>query len=85
MSARIPEFIEHYEREEIREGCRNKAQNLHSRKGRMRRPGEGKVFHDLSALLRQLDLKDGMTVSFHHHLRNGDRVLPWSRGSGNWV
>ncbi len=78
MSARIPEFIEHYGNvRKYREGMsETRPKNLHSRKGRMRRPGDGKLFHDLSALLRQLDLKDGMTVSFHHHLRNGDRVLP---------
>ena len=27
------------------------------------------------AVLDALDLKDGITVSFHHHLRNGDQVL----------
>ena len=25
-------------------------------------------------------VKDGMTVSFHHHLRNGDFVLIWLCG-----
>ena len=30
---------------------------------------------DLDQVLDQLNLKDGMTFSFHHHLRNGDYVL----------
>lgn len=30
---------------------------------------------DMNAMLNALDLFDGMTVSFHHHLRNGDAVL----------
>ena len=31
-----------------------------------------KLFPDLNAALGKLNLFDGMTVSFHHHLRNGD-------------
>ncbi len=30
---------------------------------------------DLEALLDVLELRDGMRVSFHHHLRNGDAVM----------
>ncbi len=31
--------------------------------------------HDLDQVLDELNLHDGMTFSFHHHLRNGDYVL----------
>ncbi len=34
-----------------------------------------KVVNSLAAAIEQAGLKDGMTVSFHHHLRNGDFVL----------
>lgn len=34
-----------------------------------------KKLKDIDELLKVLDLKDGAVVSFHHHLRNGDRVL----------
>lgn len=34
-----------------------------------------KIVKDIDDLLDKLDLKDGAVVSFHHHLRNGDRVL----------
>ncbi len=34
-----------------------------------------KVVSSLQAAILQAELKDGMTVSFHHHLRNGDFVL----------
>ncbi len=34
-----------------------------------------KVIATLSDAIREAGLKDGMTVSFHHHLRNGDFVL----------
>ncbi len=33
------------------------------------------VFHTLDELFSFLNLQNGMTLSFHHHLRNGDGVL----------
>ncbi len=38
-------------------------------------PGDEKLHEDLEELLDKLPLRDGMVVSFHHHLRNGDYVL----------
>ncbi len=40
------------------------------------RPGETKVTRNLKDAIERSGLRDGMTVSFHHHLRNGDAVLP---------
>jgi len=37
--------------------------------------GEKKVADSLEEAIRHCELKDGMTVSFHHHLRNGDYVV----------
>lgn len=34
-----------------------------------------KLCSDLKEAIRSAGLRDGMTVSFHHHLRNGDYVL----------
>ena len=34
-----------------------------------------KVVSSLREAIERAGLKDGMTVSFHHHLRNGDYVL----------
>lgn len=34
-----------------------------------------KILKSISGAVRQTGLRDGMTVSFHHHLRNGDYVL----------
>lgn len=36
----------------------------------------GKLAPSLRAAIEKVGLKDGMTISFHHHLRNGDLVLP---------
>ena len=38
-------------------------------------PGAAKVLPGLRAAIEACGLKDGATVSFHHHLRNGDGVL----------
>ncbi len=38
-------------------------------------PGRNKVVKDIDAALDAVELRDGMTISFHHHLRNGDYVL----------
>ncbi|MDR1298399.1 MAG: citrate lyase subunit alpha [Deltaproteobacteria bacterium] len=37
-------------------------------------PGGSKVFSSLGDLFGDLELKSGATVSFHHHLRDGDAV-----------
>ena len=36
----------------------------------------GKVVNSLKDAIVKSGLKDGMTISFHHHLRGGDMVLP---------
>lgn len=36
---------------------------------------ENKMVENLSELFDKLEIKDGATLSFHHHLRNGDFVL----------
>jgi citrate lyase subunit alpha/citrate CoA-transferase len=38
-------------------------------------PGESKVLPSIRAAIEACALKDGAVISFHHHLRNGDRVL----------
>ncbi len=42
---------------------------------KVRRPGESKLVKDLDTVLDSIPLKSGMTISFHHHFRNGDYVL----------
>ncbi len=36
---------------------------------------DGKVTKNMDEALDKLDLHDGMTISFHHHLRNGDYMI----------
>jgi len=37
-------------------------------------PGTGKLLDSIDEAIEACGLKDGMTISFHHHLRNGDYV-----------
>lgn len=39
------------------------------------RRAKGKVAGSLEEAFRLAEIKDGMTISFHHHLRNGDLVV----------
>ncbi len=38
-------------------------------------PGESKVVGSIAEALDRVGLRDGMTISFHHHLRLGDAVI----------
>ncbi len=74
----IPEVIPGYRKDfEIYAGA-FKAKHVKIRKSKKvleSKPGDTKLFSDLESVIKQSGLKDGMTVSFHHHLRNGDFVL----------
>ncbi|MGL5088572.1 MAG: citrate lyase subunit alpha [Cetobacterium sp.] len=73
----VPEFIEGYGKVKQYEGY------LSSKNGRVKKDfyfkklmkEESKLYKDFEKLMDILPLKDGMVVSFHHHLRNGDYVL----------
>ncbi len=39
------------------------------------RPGEEKLLSSLEEAFLKIPITDGMTLSFHHHLRNGDNVI----------
>ncbi len=40
-----------------------------------RLPRSDKMLASIEAAIDAVELKDGMTISFHHHFRNGDKVL----------
>lgn len=42
---------------------------------REREVAENKIVKDLETAIKLSNLKDGMTISFHHHFRNGDYIL----------
>lgn len=42
---------------------------------RMRVSKENKIVETIEEAIKKSGLKDGMTISFHHHMRNGDSVV----------
>jgi len=38
-------------------------------------PGQTKLLSSLDEIFEAVGLRDGMSISFHHHLRNGDKVV----------
>jgi citrate lyase subunit alpha / citrate CoA-transferase len=38
-------------------------------------PGQSKHLPRIEEAIKKCELKDGMTISFHHHLRNGDYIM----------
>ena len=38
-------------------------------------PGESKLLNSIEEAIVKCGLKDGMTISFHHHFREGDYIL----------
>jgi citrate lyase subunit alpha / citrate CoA-transferase len=48
---------------------------------REREESENKIVPSLEEAIRRAGLKDGMTISFHHHFRNGDFVLNMVMGT----
>ena len=39
------------------------------------KPGESKMLPDIKAAVKATGLGDGMTISFHHHFRDGDYII----------
>jgi citrate lyase subunit alpha / citrate CoA-transferase len=73
----IPEYIEGYGQVKPFEGAlANYGERTRtSVKLRSVKPGENKLVDTIDEVLDKAGIQDGMTVSFHHHLRNGDYVL----------
>jgi citrate lyase, alpha subunit len=51
------------------------AKNIERLKERQHNPSENKIISSLEKAIEATGLKDGMTISFHHHFRNGDYVV----------
>jgi citrate lyase subunit alpha/citrate CoA-transferase len=51
------------------------AKNTQHSKERQRNPERNKVIASIETAIRKTGLTDGMTVSFHHHFRNGDYIV----------
>lgn len=78
LGREVPEYIEGYGTVRHYEGALAHAGTPQNRTQstipRCARPNGTKLLPSLEDVLDQIGLKDGMTISFHHHLRNGDGV-----------
>ncbi|MGH4120621.1 citrate lyase subunit alpha [Clostridium sp.] len=77
LGKEIPEYIEGYGTVTPFEGAfkHNGVKVKREVKVNSVTPNDKKVLESIEEVLDKVALKDGMTVSFHHHLRNGDYVL----------
>lgn len=73
----IPEYIEGFGETTPFKGVDaiKPTKNKAGAKLRMRIQQEKKLVDSLEEAIKKSGLKDGMTISFHHHLRNGDAVV----------
>ena len=74
----IPDFLlvdgkEGYQGKQYMDG--KYVQKASPRTRRYEKPQESKIVASVVDALKHCGAKDGMTVSFHHHLRNGDYVV----------
>lgn len=77
LGREIPEFIEGYGKVKEYSGAFNNigAITKTSISINSAMPGDTKIIGSIEEVIKKCGLKDGMTISFHHHLRNGDYVL----------
>ena len=77
LGRELPEYLDGYGKIVPYKGINNMEviKNKSMVKTKAIAPGENKVHKSIEELLDKVNIKDGMTVSFHHHLRNGDYVL----------
>lgn len=49
--------------------------NVYGRKVKRVKPNDSKMLESIEEAIKKTGLKDGMTISFHHHFREGDYIL----------
>ena len=82
LGREIPEFIEGYGQVKPFKGAyasidsrtRTTITRRSVKPGDKLESGDAKLLASIEEAVEKTGLKDGMTVSFHHHLRNGDYV-----------
>ena len=77
LGREIPEYIEGYGKVTPFEGTFKMAGIKLKKEVKLNSvtPEDEKVLTSIDSVFDKVALKDGMTISFHHHLRNGDYVL----------
>jgi len=73
----LPEYVEGYGKVQPFAGAFVTQPDMRRQAPKVKRllPGEQKLAADLREVFKRIPVTDGMTLSFHHHLRNGDGVV----------
>lgn len=73
----IPAQIDGYENLVPFAGAFNTVPTMHRQAPTVKtiRPGETKLVDSIETIFKKIPITDGMTLSFHHHFRNGDGVV----------
>ena len=72
----IPKKIDHIGKLLPFEGAYSHTPLVKKEKGNRELPKLNKLINSIEEVIVKTGLKDGMTISFHHHFRNGDKILP---------
>ncbi|WZL72732.1 citrate lyase subunit alpha [Clostridiaceae bacterium 35-E11] len=77
LEREVPEYIEGYGKTKLFQGAFQNLGQVQKRLVKLQSvvPGKSKRIESIKEALEICDIQDGMTISFHHHLRNGDHVL----------
>jgi citrate lyase subunit alpha / citrate CoA-transferase len=77
LGRELPEYIEGYGKVKAFNGAFGNLGEVSKRSIMLKSamPTESKIVGSIKEAVEKCNIKDGMTVSFHHHLRNGDYVL----------
>lgn len=73
----LPEYVDGYGKVQPFVGAFATKPDMRRQAPKVKRllPGEQKLAADLREVFKRIPITDGMTLSFHHHLRNGDGVV----------
>ncbi|WP_425060424.1 Citrate lyase alpha chain [Sporomusa carbonis] len=73
----LPEYIDGYGKVRPFAGAFATAPDMPRQAPKVKQifPGEQKLVADLETVFKRIPITDGMTLGFHHHLRNGDGVV----------
>ena len=71
----IPQKIDHIGKLKPFEGAYEHTPLVKKEKGNRTLPKLNKLVDSIEDVVVKSGLKDGMTISFHHHFRNGDKIL----------
>ncbi|MCT4606445.1 MAG: citrate lyase subunit alpha [Marinisporobacter sp.] len=77
LGREIPKYIEGYGRTKLFKGAFESLGEVQKTSVNIKSavPGKSKILKSIKEAVDACNIKDGMTISFHHHLRNGDYVL----------